>query len=124
MQVAQGLGWFSIGLGLAQILAPGGIAKLTGVPERRGLIRLMGMREIASGLGIFSQRRPSPALWSRVVGDVMDLSLLSTALKSKDSSRPRIAATLAAVAGVTALDVYSSQQISRNAQAQHAAQKV
>ena len=30
-QLARGLGWFSIGLGLAEVVAPGGAAKLIGL---------------------------------------------------------------------------------------------
>ncbi|HVF68693.1 MAG TPA: hypothetical protein VM914_13570, partial [Pyrinomonadaceae bacterium] len=30
-KLARGLGWFSIGLGLAEVLAPGGVAKISGV---------------------------------------------------------------------------------------------
>lgn len=46
--VLSGLGWFSIGLGLAELLAPRGIAKISGVRGNTGLIRLFGLREIYS----------------------------------------------------------------------------
>src|SRR5688500_4782632 len=52
-RLANGLGWFSIGLGLAQIFAPGGVARLIGVNDdtkNRGLMRAIGMREIATGV--------------------------------------------------------------------------
>src|SRR3712207_9206638 len=69
-QLARGLGWFSIGLGLAELLAPRGVAKVAGVRGGTGLIRLMGLREIAHGVAIFAQGRPpAGAVWSRVAGD-------------------------------------------------------
>src|SRR5688500_4774007 len=48
-QLARGLGWFSIGLGLAEVLTPRAIAKISGVRGNTGFIRLMGLREIAHG---------------------------------------------------------------------------
>src|SRR5687768_7100177 len=59
-KLAKGLGWFSLGLGLAELLAPRAIANISGVPNARtGLIRLYGLREIASGIAIFSQENPA-----------------------------------------------------------------
>src|SRR3954469_404860 len=81
-RLAQGLGWFSLGLGLAQIAAPGGMARLIGVPdddENQQMMRAVGMREVASGLGILSNSRPEGWVWARIGGDVMDLSLLGGA---------------------------------------------
>ncbi len=109
----RGLGWFSIGLGLIELLIPRRVAKLTGVTSKRhGLIRLLGLREIASGVGIFTQSKPSGSLWSRVGGDMMDLTLLGTALTSDESERGKVLAATAAVAGVAALDVYASRAAS------------
>src|ERR1043165_4769937 len=75
-RLARGLGWFSIGLGLTELLAPRLVAKLCGGEGKHtGLIRLYGLREIASGLIIFSQgKNPASGVWSRVAGDVMDLA--------------------------------------------------
>src|SRR5205085_6171972 len=53
---ARGLGWFSIGLGLAELVAPRTMAELTGV-RSPGLLQLYGLREIACGVGILSSTR-------------------------------------------------------------------
>jgi len=114
-QLARGLGWFSLGLGIAEVTAPRRIARLIGV--RRGspaLIRVMGLREIASGIGILTQSRPTAGVWSRVGGDAIDLALLGGALASSKSNRSRLAAATTAVIGVAALDVLSAQQLSRS----------
>lgn len=111
---ARGLGWFSIGLGLASLLAPRGIGKAIGVGERSGLIRLIGLRELASGVGILTQQKPSSWLWSRVGGDIIDLALLGSAITAKDSRATRVALASAMVAGVTAMDFKCSRSISRN----------
>jgi uncharacterized membrane protein len=117
-QLAKGLGWFSIGLGFAEVLAPRGLARLIGVRGNHDvLFRLLGLREIASGIGILTQRRPAAWLWSRVAGDAMDLSLLGAALSSDQSNRARVAIASAAVIGVTALDIIDARQLSHNAEA-------
>ncbi len=113
-RLARGLGWYSIALGLAEVLAPRQVARMAGVPEHVGLIRLLGLREIASGIAIFTQRRPAKALWSRVGGDVIDLSLLGAAFTAETPNRGRLMTATAAVAGVTALDVFCSEQMSRH----------
>jgi uncharacterized membrane protein len=113
-RLARGLGWFSIGLGLAEVLAPGGVAKISGVSRKNtGLIRLLGLREIAHGVGIFSQgRRPTEAVWSRVVGDALDLACLGAAFASPKTKKGRLAFATANVLAVTALDVLCAQQLS------------
>jgi uncharacterized membrane protein len=119
MQLACGLGWFSIGLGLAEVLAPGTVARMAGIPRQRRLLRWFGFREIASGLAIFSQRRPVQALWARVAGDVLDLAVLAAAYGSPKADPRKVTASIAAVAGVAALDVYCGQKVQGNPEAKH-----
>ena len=113
LRFARALGWFSIGLGTTELAAPGTIARITGMNGNRGLIRALGLREIASGVGILSRRKPVGWLWSRVFGDVVDLAVLSKAAASPHANRYRVAAAAAAVGGVTVLDFKSSQELTR-----------
>jgi uncharacterized membrane protein len=110
--VAQALGWFSIGLGLAELVAPRKMAKATGLTNKSGLMPLLGIREITSGVGILASERPSPWLWSRVAGDVMDLAVLGSGCISNPRNRTRLAIAGAMVAGVTAVDYLCSQEMS------------
>jgi uncharacterized membrane protein len=113
-RLARGLGWFSIGLGLAQIGAPRAVARLIGIPdhdETRNTMFAIGLREITSGIGLLSRSNPAPWLWSRVGGDVMDLALLGKQLNSEEGERTRVAAATAAVLGVTLLDLYTSHSM-------------
>lgn len=118
-QLARMLGWFSIGLGLAQVLAPGGVARLIGTRQHPRVMRAVGAREIINGVGILQQRRPSGWLWTRVAGDAMDLALLGMAARSPYSAystrgqRRRLQAAAAAVAGVAVLDLLSSMDNAR-----------
>ena len=108
--LTKALGWFSVGLGIAQLVAPRTISRMAGIKDSPMLVRAVGLREIASGVGILNDRNPSGWLWSRVAGDAMDLTLLGSAARTSGIQRTRVAVTAAAVAGVTVLDLLSSVQ--------------
>ena len=113
--LARGLGWFSIGLGMAQVAAPKAVSRLIGVRPTgasREVMRAVGMRELVAGAGLLAGKKPAPFLWARVAGDAMDLALLGNALAS-DTERARTGAATAAVAGVTALDVLAATAASQ-----------
>jgi uncharacterized membrane protein len=115
-QLAIGLGWFSIALGVAELTAPRTLARLTGIPdgeESALLVRSLGAREIGHGLAILRRPSSAGAVWSRVGGDAIDLSLLGYALSSDGADRRRVSAAMAAVGGVTLLDVMCAQRLSR-----------
>jgi uncharacterized membrane protein len=120
-RLANGLGWFSIGLGLAEVAAPGKVAELIGLGDEdhtRSLLRFYGMREIAAGMGILMRPQPAGWLWGRVAEDMLDLASLATAMKSETNDKSRVAMATAAVLGVTALDVMCAQQMSQYGAAQ------
>ncbi|HEX2114995.1 MAG TPA: SRPBCC family protein [Alphaproteobacteria bacterium] len=112
--LAKALGWFSIGLGLAQITAPRGVANMIGLSDDRGFMRYLGAREMAAGIGILTQQYQSGWLWGRVAGDLMDLALLASAFRADDARRDRLAGATAAVLGVTLLDIMAAQQHSQS----------
>jgi uncharacterized membrane protein len=117
-RLARALGWFSVGLGLATLLAPRRMAQFIGVGPNGGnhaLLRAIGARELASGVGILNQRDPSNWLWTRIGGDALDLALLTRAMGDEDADRGRVAATTAAVIGVTAVDAFTTRQIIQDA---------
>lgn len=112
--LAQRLGWFSIGLGVAQILAPKQVARLIGVTDgdqRTGLMRAVGVREIAAGVGLLTDAKPTGFAMARVAGDLMDLAMLGNALSSSKNDRGKTMLATAAVLGVGALDVLCSEQL-------------
>ncbi len=53
-RAARLLGWFSLGLGIAQLIAPGRIAGAVGLQGKENLLRAYGGREIAAGVGALS----------------------------------------------------------------------
>lgn len=111
-KLANALGWFSIGLGITEIVAPRALAKFIGIPQRPGTTRLMGLREVAAGIGILAVPRPAPWVWARVGGDVLDLAALAKAGRARRAKTGRVSAAAAAVAGVTALDVICARRLS------------
>ena len=113
-RLAIGLGWFSLALGAAEILAPRQLARMIGVPatERTAkLFRAYGAREIAAGAGILARPDESKWLWSRVGGDALDLATLGAAAREERSDPTRLALAAAAVAGVTALDLIAARRV-------------
>ena len=106
-QFAVGLGWFSLGLGLTEIVAPGVVARAIGLPPGRaasGTIRAMGVRELASGVAVLSRPTAATAMWSRVVGDAIDLALLGRTFGVPGAQRTRTAVAAAVVLGVGLAD--------------------
>jgi uncharacterized membrane protein len=84
-----------------------------GIPDAStSTIRAFGAREVASGLAILARPDRAGWVWSRVGGDAIDVSYLTSALNSPDADRGRVSVALAAVLGVTALDVLCAQQLS------------
>jgi uncharacterized membrane protein len=115
---ARGLGWFSIGLGLAQIAAPRTLSRIIGLPDgdsSRNALFVIGLREIGSGVGLLRNPRSPGWLWTRAAGDAMDLALLAGSLRDGEADRSRLAAATMAVAGVAYLDVLTGEQLSRSA---------
>jgi uncharacterized membrane protein len=115
-RAARGLGWFSLGLGLAEVAAPDQLAGLIGVrrcASNRQMIRAMGLREIANGLGILARPRSSRLVGLRVIGDLVDLALLRSASTTRGSRPARLKGAIAAVAGITALDALVTRYLRR-----------
>jgi hypothetical protein len=103
--VAIGLGCFSIGLGVMELLAGRRVARSLGLEHRTGLIRLFGLRELVNGFALLRGRGTRAWSWARVAGDLLDLGLLATALSPRNLRRDRAALAAAGVLGIGVLDV-------------------
>lgn len=103
-KLARGLGWFSIGLGVVELVAPGRIARALGLEGREGLIRAYGARELASAIPTLSIDKPI-GLAARIAGDALDLGTLSTALHQGNPKRDNAMIATALVIGITLLDL-------------------
>ncbi|HWJ73274.1 MAG TPA: hypothetical protein VNX29_08930 [Kaistia sp.] len=109
-RLARGLGWFSIGLGLTELLAPKVLTRWLGMSGMEGLVRCFGAREIASGvLTLSTEKRTGVA--SRIFGDGLDIVALATALGPHNPKRHNAGLALALVAGVALLDIATSKSL-------------
>ena len=104
-KAAHALGWASLGIGFTELAAAPQVLNLLGVedtPEHRGIVRVLGKRELLHGAAILANGDDSKltvGVWSRVAGDVLDSALLGVA--AKKTSRPvsfgLVAAMVAAI---------------------------
>lgn len=113
--LAQGLGWFSLALGAAELLAGRQLARAMGMDDYAALIRAYGAREIATGVAILTRPDPTPWIWARVGGDALDIATLAFGLDEDNPRRANVGIALAAVAGATALDIYCAYRLSSEA---------
>ena len=104
--LAKGLGWFSLGLGLTELLAPKRITRALGMEGKEALVRAYGAREIGSGILSLSVDKKL-GLWSRVAGDGLDIATVMTALRP--DKRDNVVIALALLLGITAVDLIDAQ---------------
>jgi uncharacterized membrane protein len=108
--MARALGWVSLGLGASMTFAPRTVTKISGVDDStmaRTMCRIVGVRELIHAAGLLAGK--PEWVWTRVAGDAMDLPALLIALKNRHGTRRvRAAMATAAVAGITAADVYTA----------------
>jgi uncharacterized membrane protein len=113
------LGWFSVGLGALQLLAPRTVARAIGVqptPLWNGVLQFVGVRELANGAGILANPTSKEWVGMRVGGDALDLATLGVAL----TQSVRLSRTLAATAfvlGTAVLDLVGSERLAERRKA-------
>ncbi len=100
------LGWFGVGIGVAELLMPGQFARAVGLPGRVRLMQAMGVREVATGAGVLLRPGKPGWWWLRLAGDAIDLGLLAFA--SRDTHSRRTAWVAAGVTGVAVLELLAA----------------
>jgi hypothetical protein len=112
--LARALGWFSIGLGLAQVFAPKVFTRTLGMEGREGFLRACGTREIASGIGLLADpQRRAAWMWARASGDAVDIAALALRYRADNPQKSNVAVALGLVAGIAALDVACAWALAR-----------
>jgi uncharacterized protein YjeT (DUF2065 family) len=111
-RTARLLGWFSIGLGLVELVAPKSITRTLGTESDAmdTTLRVFGAREIGAGILTLSTEKKF-GLWARVLGDALDVAVLSKGLKRTNPMRGNVKIALATVLGITALDIATAWAI-------------
>jgi hypothetical protein len=111
-ELAQGLGWFSIGLGLTEVACGGAIARWLGMPRAAPVVQAYGVRELLQGVGILGASDPTPWISARVAGDALDIVTVLPGLEGHNPRKDNVLIALVALAGVTAVDVICARNLS------------
>jgi hypothetical protein len=104
---AKMIGLFSYALGTAQILRPGSVNRLMGVPDHNpnhAMTRVIGIREIVTGTGVLFGKNTSGWMWGRVAGDIMDISNVAGQLAGRLGTREKLIPTLLVLSAIAVLD--------------------
>jgi hypothetical protein len=109
---AQGLGVFSIALGLIELIFGRWLGRSLGLDGKEHIVRFYGGREILTGIAILASKDPTPWVWGRVAGDALDIGTLAYGYKRDPDDVRGITTALVAVAGATAADVYCAAKLS------------
>jgi hypothetical protein len=104
-KLARDLGYFSIALGVAELLAPKALCNAIGLMGLEPVIRTYGAREVATGVAIRTSHDPTPWIWGRVAGDMADIATIATGLQQDNPKKENSALALAALAAVTLVDI-------------------
>lgn len=109
-----GLGYFSIALALAEVAAPGRIARALGIEGKtaRNVVLAFGLRELMAGGVLLRGPAVASSAWKRVAGDAMDLAALGIATRSS-TRKGAIAAAMGFVAGAALLDWINARGLDR-----------
>jgi len=110
-KLARNLGYFSIALGVAELLAPRAVCNAIGLKGLEPVIRAYGVREVATGVAILASHDPAPWIWARVAGDLADIATVATGIQD-GRKRENAALTVAALAAVTITDVMCARALS------------
>jgi uncharacterized membrane protein len=111
-RLTRSLGWASLLLGLPEVARPGAVDRLVGVGDgvkQQAVTAAAGARELMHAASLLHPRASGRWVWGRLAGDAIDLAALGRALRrSGNGGITRTAAATAAVAGITALDLYAA----------------
>ena len=115
-RVGLGLGYFSIALGLVEVMAPGRLARFLGLEDSkaaRNTLFAFGLRELAAGGMLLRGPAVSTNVWNRVIGDAIDAGALGLAF-TRSSRKGAVAGALAFVGGAMAADWLAARALDRD----------
>ena len=106
----RALGWFSIGLGLTELLAAPRLTRALGAEGNENVVRAMGARELVHGMLCLSVNNDFGA-WTRVGGDAVDLAALAALYRDDNPKKGNVGLAMAAVVGCAIADLAAAQSI-------------
>lgn len=99
---AKAVGWISIGIGTAELLAPGWLAQRIGPQGYKRLMHIFNVPELLAGTGI-GNTPVAPSAWSRMASEAIDLVSIANSAQ-KRMQEGGVGTALLSLAALTALD--------------------
>lgn len=102
------LGFASIGLGAAEVFAPRWIDRKLGIKDHPVVTRVVGVRDVISGIGTVAA--PESPIWgfARLAGDVLRVGLLGASVKAS-RRRALVLGALGAIVVLGVLDALTTR---------------
>ena len=111
--LARGLGWVSLGVGLAAIAAPVPLMKALGLSDHPNLGRFLGVRDIVLGAGILRGQNTASWVQARGIADALDVALIIGGTVTGGFRRDRAPISLASGAGFSVLSFWLARRLNR-----------
>jgi hypothetical protein len=102
-KLTRGVGFVSLGVGLALVTAPARTVELFGMGKRPALGRFLGVRDLILAAGLLCSENPAPWLRARAISDTADAALLAGGAAFGVFPRSRSMFGVAVAAGFSAL---------------------
>ncbi len=112
-ELALGVGWISLGIGLALTLAARRSAAFLGWEDREGLARLIGASDLIVGMGLLLDRRRSRWMLARAFLNVVLAGSYVWVLAGGTDRRKRAAGGLVMMTVLTVVDYSLSRRLRR-----------
>jgi hypothetical protein len=106
--VKRALGLFSLALGVVAVASPRKFSSKIGLDESPEMVAAFGARELAAGAALLSPVKPSPFLWTRVIGDAFDLAGLAKAFRQPGARKTVLGLAAGAVIAITLVDILAA----------------
>lgn len=109
--MALGIGWISLGIGLALTLAPGRSAALLGWEDREDLARVIGAGDLIIGTGLLADRSRPRWMLARAFLNVVLAGSYARVLADGTARRRRAGGGLVLMAVLTVVDYSLSRRL-------------
>jgi hypothetical protein len=112
-KLAAFLGWFSLALGIVELIWGGILAQHLGLQGFEWLVRVYGAREFVTGVLILASRNRTPWIWLRVIGDGLDAATLVWGYTRDPNHLMGIVIAFVAVTPVVIADIYCAIRLTQ-----------
>lgn len=112
-RVARFLGYASVAIGLIELVWADSLALNLGLSRFEWLVRAYGVREVLTGVLILVSEDPTPWIWLRVIGDLIDGATLGWGYMRDPYKVMGIAMTFVTVTPIIIADVWCAIKLTK-----------